>query len=459
MDLITREFQTVKYVSGSLIFLEAVKKVALFEMVEVLMPDGTKRRGQIIMASDKYSIIQVLEGTAGLDTHYTKIKLLGDVARIPVAPNMLGRIFNGIGDPIDGLPPVVPEKELSVMGLPVNPVAREMASDFIQTGISAIDCLTTLVRGQKLPIFSGAGLPANEIAAQIVRQAKVSTGEPFAIVFCAIGLTDMEASFFMRSFEENLAMERTVVFMNLADDPTIERLLTPRLALATAEYLAFEKDMHILVILTDMTNYCEALREIGSAREEIPGRRGYPGYMYTDLAMLFERAGRIKGGKGSITQIPILSMPDDDITHPVPDLSGYITEGQILLSRVMHSKGIYPPIDRLPSLSRLMGLGIGEGKTREDHRSVADQVYAFYSRGREVSRIVSIVGEEGLTDRDKRFLAFSEEFEKNFVGQGMTERSIEETLELGWRLLSMIPKSELIRVKKEFTDKYYQSGD
>jgi len=397
----------------------------------------------------------VLEGTSGIDTIASKIRLKGETAKIGVSTEILGRFFNGLGEPTDGLSEIVPEARLEINGFPINPSARDKPSDFIQTGISTIDGLNTLVRGQKLPIFSGAGLPANEIAAQIVRQAKVAGGEQFSIVFGAMGITSREAFFFKNVFEQSGAMEKTVAFINTAEDPTIERLFTPRSALTVAEYLAFEKGHHVLVILTDMTNYCEALREIGSAREEIPGRRGYPGYMYTDLATIYERAGRIKGKDGSITLIPILTMPDDDITHPIADLSGYITEGQIVLSRALFRKGIYPPVDVLPSLSRLMNLGIGKGKTRDEHRGLADQLYASYAKGRDTRRLATIIGEEGLTDIDKRYLKFADEFEKVFVGQGDVDRSIEDTLNLGWKLLSMLPKTELIRIKEDYIEKYY----
>ncbi|HEB37822.1 MAG TPA: V-type ATP synthase subunit B, partial [Thermoplasmatales archaeon] len=370
--------------------------------------------------------------------------------------DMLGRIFSGIGEPRDGLPPIIPEKRLDINGQPINPEAREYPREFIETGISAIDGMNTLVRGQKLPIFSGSGLPHNELAAQIARQAKVKgKGEDFAVVFCAMGITEEEANFFIKSFEKTGALERTVIFLNLADDPTIERIILPRMALTCAEYLAFDLDMHVLVILTDMTNYAEALREISAAREEVPGRRGYPGYMYTDLATIYERAGRIKGKKGSITQIPILSMPDDDITHPIPDLTGYITEGQIVLARALHNKGIYPPIAVLPSLSRLMARGIGKDRTREDHANVSDQLYAAYAEGCDLRDLVSIVGEEALSDRDRAFLKLADEFEKRFVSQSKDEdRSIEETLSIGWELLSMLPTSELKKIDPKYIEKY-----
>ena len=455
MSLLTYEYQSITGIQGPLIFVEGVSAGSLGEMVEVCLPTGEKRKGQILQITEGLAVVQVLEGTSGIDTLVSKIILKGETAKIGVSTGMLGRFFNGLGEPVDGLSQIIPEARLDINSLPINPAARDKPAHFIQTGISTIDGLNTLVRGQKLPIFSGAGLPANEIAAQIVRQAKVAGDGRFSIVFGAMGITSREAFFFKKVFEESGAMERTVAFINKADDPTIERLFTPRSALTAAEYLAFEKGHHVLVILTDMTNYCEALREIGSAREEIPGRRGYPGYMYTDLAAIYERAGRIKGRSGSITLIPILTMPDDDITHPIADLSGYITEGQIVLSRQLFRKGIYPPVDALPSLSRLMNLGIGKEKTREDHRGAADQLYASYARGRDTRRLATIIGEEGLTDIDKRYLKFADEFEKIFVGQGDSDRSIGETLNISWRLLSMLPKTELIRIKEEFVERHY----
>jgi len=458
MTLLTFEYQSITSVSGPLIFVEGVTAGSLGEMVDVHLSTGEMRRGQILQMMEGMAVVQVLEGTSGIDTAATKITLKGETAKIGLSIDILGRFFNGLGEPADGLSPIIPEVRLDINGLPMNPSARDKPVHFIQTGISSIDGLNTLVRGQKLPIFSGAGLPANEIASQIVRQAKVAGGEGFSIVFGAMGLTSREAFFFRKVFEECGGMERTVVFMNMAEDPAIERLFTPRCALTAAEYLAFEKGHHVLVILSDMTNYCEALREIGSAREEIPGRRGYPGYMYTDLATIYERAGRIKGKEGSITLIPILTMPDDDITHPIADLSGYITEGQVVLGRALSRKGIYPPVDVLPSLSRLMNLGIGAGKTREDHRGVADQLYASYAKGRDVRRLAAIIGEEGLSDMDKRYLRFADEFEKVFIGQGDTDRSMDDTLKLGWQLLSILPKTELVRIKEVFVEKYYKAG-
>jgi len=460
MELITKRYDSVTYISGPLLFVEAAKGLSYGSIVDILLPDGGRRSGQTIEVSEQYAVIQVLEETRGLDVSKTAIRLREDVARIGVSREMVGRRFNGAGEPIDGLPPIVPEKRLEVTGAPMNPTARDNPSEFIQTGISTIDGFNTLVRGQKLPIFSGAGLPANEIAAQIVRQAKVlGTEEEFAVVFTAMGITSREASFFLNDFEEKGALSRTVIFLNLADDPTIERLLTPRCALTVAEHLAYDHDMHVLVILTDMTNYCEALREVATAREEIPGRRGYPGYMYTDLATIYERAGRIKGRKGSITQIPILTMPDDDITHPIADLTGYITEGQLVLSRHLHRLGYYPPVDVLPSLSRLMNSGIGEGRTRADHRELSNQLYAAYANGRDLRKLVAIIGEEALTDLDRRYLKFAQDFEERMVNQGDMERRIEETLSLGWDLLSKhLPRTELKRISRKYIDRYYSGA-
>jgi V/A-type H+-transporting ATPase subunit B len=431
--------------------------VAYNEMVSIVLPDKSVRSGQVLEISGDIAVIQVFEGTAGIDVDRTTVQFLEEVARIDVAPELLGRILNGVGKPIDGGAPIIPERRLDITGSPINPYSREQPADFIETGISAIDGLNTLVRGQKLPIFSGSGLPANELAAQIIRQARVKTGEEFAIVFAAMGITNREAAYFKQQFEDTGALERVVFFLNLADDPTVERLLTPKVALTVAEYLAFEKDLQVLVVLSDMTNYCEALREVSTAREEVPGRRGYPGYMYTDLSTIYERAGRIKGRKGSVTQLPILSMPDDDITHPIPDLTGYITEGQIVLSRQLHRRGVFPPIDVLPCLSRLMNLGIGEGKTREDHRAVANQLYAAYAQGRDLRRLVAIVGEEALSDTDRRYLRFADDFESRIVGQGDEGRSIEETLTISWELMAGLPMSELKRVR-EFIPKYHPTA-
>ncbi len=456
MQLTTKRYQSISYISGPLLFVEGARDLPYGAIVNIHLPDDSVRGGQVIEVSERNAVIQVFEETRGLDLAKTSISLREDLARIGVSRELIGRRFNGLGDPIDGLPAIIPEKRLPIVGEPINPVARQRPQEFIQTGISAIDGLNTLVRGQKLPIFSGAGLPHNEIAAQIARHAKVlGTQEQFSVVFAAMGITQREATFFIEQFESTGALARSVVFLNLADDPAIERLITPRMALTAAEYLAFELDMQVLVILTDLTNYCEALREIGAAREEIPGRRGYPGYMYTDLATIYERAGRIHGRKGSITQLPILTMPDDDITHPIADLTGYITEGQIILSRELHRLGIYPPITPLRSLSRLMNDGIGKGRTREDHSGIRDQVYSAYANGVDLRRLVAIIGEEALTERDRLYLKFAEEFEKQFLSQGQTDRTIEDTLNLAWKLLSMFPKGELKRVKEDHIDKYY----
>ena len=456
MNLLTREYRTVSTVAGPLIFVQNVKGASFGEIARIIIPGGEERTGQVLDISRELAVLQVFEGTSGVDNLTTKVRFTGEPPRIGVSIDMLGRIFNGVGKPRDGGPEIIAEENRDINGMPINPSARDKPSDFIQTGMSPIDGLNTLVRGQKLPIFSGAGLPANKLAAQIARQAKVlGEGERFAVVFVAMGITYKEASFFMRDFERTGALERVVFFLNLADDPTIERIATPRCALTVAEFLAFTHNLHVLVILTDMTNYCEALREISTAREEVPGRRGYPGYMYTDLATIYERAGRIKGKKGSITQIPILTMPDDDITHPVPDLTGYITEGQIVLSRDLFRRGADPPIDVLPCLSRLMNLGIGPGKTREDHRNVADQLYASYAYGRDLRRLVAIVGEEALTELDKKYLKFADEFEKQYITQGAVDRSIERTMEIGWDLLSMLPEEELKRIKREYIQKYH----
>jgi len=456
-DIKTREYKTVKEVAGPLMVVEGVEGVAFGEVVRIRTGSGEERTGQVLESKVGLAVVQVFEGTSGIDTSETTVRFTGDTMKLTVSKDMVGRFFDGLGRPIDDGPEIISDTRLDINGASINPTARAFPDEFIQTGISTIDGMNTLVRGQKLPIFSGAGMPHNELAAQIARQAKVlSSTEPFSVVFAAMGITSEEANFFMRDFERTGAMEQIVAFINLADDPAIERIITPRIALTTAEFLAFQCDMHVLVILTDMTNYCEALREIAAAREEVPGRRGYPGYMYTDLAMSYERAGRIRGRKGSITQMPILSMPDDDITHPIPDLTGYITEGQFVLSRDLHRRGIYPAVDVLPSLSRLMNQGIGEGRTREDHSGVSDQCYAAYAEGRDVRNLVAVVGEEALTERDKKFLAFAESFEKEFVVQGRDEnRSIEETLDLGWKLLDILPESELKRIDEEHIKKYH----
>ncbi len=454
ISLLNWELRTIREIAGPLLVVEDTEAVAYGEIVDINMPDGTLRTGQILEAGEDYAVVQVFEGTANIDSVNTSVRFTGEVAKIDVSIEMLGRVLNGRGVPIDDGPQVMPEKRLDVGGAPINPCSRQQPVDFIQTGISAIDGLNTLVRGQKLPIFSGSGLPANELCAQIIRQARVKSGEEFAVVFAAMGITHREGSFFRREFEKSGALEKVVFFLNLADDPTIERIMTPRCALTVAEYLAFEHDMQVLVVLTDMTNYCEALREISTAREEVPGRRGYPGYMYTDLSNIYERAGRVKGKVGSITQLIILTMPDDDITHPIPDLTGYITEGQIVLSRQLHRRGLFPPIDVLPCLSRLMNLGIGEGKTREDHRNVADQLYASYAQGRDLRRLVSIIGEEALGETDRKYLKFADSFEQRYLSQGSEDREIEETMTVAWSLLSTLPADELKRIKKEHLDKY-----
>ncbi|NYZ60739.1 V-type ATP synthase subunit B, partial [Candidatus Micrarchaeota archaeon] len=441
-----KEYKTVTQIAGPLVFVENVSGVGYNELVEVTMPSGEKQKGQVLDISENVAVVQIFGSTSGLNTTSTSVKFLGETMRLGVTSDMLGRVFSGIGEPKDKSPKPVPEDRLDINGAAINPYSRQEPRDFIQTGISTIDAMNTLVRGQKLPIFSASGLPHNQLAVQIARQAKVKGGEEkedFAVIFAAVGITNEEAYFFMRDFEKTGALERAVLFLNLADDPSVERLITPRLALTTAEYLAFEKDMHVLVIITDMTNYCEALREISSARQEVPGRRGYPGYMYTDLSTIYERAGRVVGKKGTVTQFPILTMPADDITHPIPDLTGYITEGQIVLSRELHRKNIYPPVDPLPSLSRLMNLGIGKERTREDHRGVSDQMYAGYANGRDLRSLSAVVGEESLTDTDRKYLRFADEFEKKFITQGPYEdRSIEQTLDLGWDLLSALPEDE-----------------
>lgn len=456
MNLTTKEYRTVTYISGPLLFLERVHDLPYGAMVEIQLPDGSIRNGQVLEIASEHVLIQILEKTSGMDIARTSVRLREDVSRIGVSGEMVGRIFDGAARPVDNLGEVAVEKRLPVIGAPINPVARSRPEDFIMTGISAIDGFNTLVRGQKLPIFSGSGLPANEIAAQILEGARVRDSEEnFVVIFAAMGITRRESSFFVDHFEKTGIKNKVISFMNLADDPTIERILTPRCALTTAEFFAFEKDMHVLVVLTDMTNYCEALREVATAREEIPGRRGYPGYMYSDLAAIYERAGRIRGRKGSITMLPILTMPDDDITHPIADLTGYITEGQIVLSRALHRQGIFPPIDVLPSLSRLMNNGIGPGKTREDHRQLSNQLYACYSEGIDIRRLVAIMGEDALTDMDKRYLTFAERFEKELIGQGRKPRDIEETLNFGWKLLQLFPKEELSRVNKDLISRYF----
>ncbi len=452
-----KEYRTIKRIAGPLIFVEKTDRVAYGDLVKIRLSDGRFKQGQVLDTSDDMVVVQVFEGTSQIDRG-AGVKFLGETIKLSCSRDMLGRILDGSGKPIDDGPEIIPEDRKDITGAAINPYSRVSPADFIQTGISTIDATNTLVRGQKLPVFSGSGLPHNEIALQIARQAKViGTDVNFAIVFAAMGITNEEAQYFMRDFEETGALERSVVFLNLADDPAIERLITPKMALTAAEYLAYEHDMHVLVILTDMTNYCESLREIGAAREEIPGRRGYPGYMYTDLASIYERAGMIKGRKGSITQIPILTMVGDDITHPIPDLTGYITEGQIVLSRELHMKGIYPPVNILPSLSRLMNAGIGPKKTREDHKQVSDQLYANYAAGMDMRGLVAIVGEDSLSERDRRLLKFADSFEKAFVRQDRREdRDIEKTLGIGWELMGAIPENELTRIDPKLREKYYK---
>lgn len=459
-----RTFKTVKEVSGPLLFVDLEGKggVAAAEICEVETVNGERRRGQVLEITNDLAVIQVFEGTSGLDTDETSVRFIGKTLEIGVSEEMLGRVFSGRGNPIDDGPNIIAEKTHDIAGNPLNPSAREYPRAFIQTGISTIDALLTLVRGQKLPLFSGSGLPHNQIGAQIARQAKVlGEGENFAVVFAAMGITSEEARFFQNDFEKTGALERVVLFLNLADDPAIERIVTPRIACTVAEYLAFEKNYHVLVILTDLTSYAEALREIGAAREEVPGRRGFPGYLYSDLSTIYERAGRIHGSKGSITQIPILTMPNDDLTHPIPDLTGYITEGQIFVDRALHRKGIFPPINPLPSLSRLMKEAIGKGATREDHSALSSQLYAAYAKGRELRDLVAVVGEESLSDEDKLYLEFANQFENRFIKQGSHEdRTIFETLDLGWELLTIFPnpKRQLKRIDEKYIEKYHPNN-
>ncbi|MBS3102263.1 V-type ATP synthase subunit B [Candidatus Woesearchaeota archaeon] len=455
-----KEYKTISRVAGPLIFVEKTDPIGYGDLVKISLPDGIIKNGQVLDTSDDIVVVQIFEGTSGIDKD-TRVKFLGETLKLSVSKEMLGRVLSGSGKPIDNGPEIIPEKKLDIIGAAINPFSRGSPHDFIQTGVSTIDAMNTLVRGQKLPLFSGSGLPHNEIALQIARQAKVvGKKENFVVIFAAMGITNEEAQYFINDFQRTGALQRSVVFLNLANDPAVERLVTPRMALTAAEYFAFEHDAHVLVILTDMTNYCESLREIGAAREEIPGRRGYPGYMYTDLAMIYERAGVIKGKKGSITQIPILTMVGDDITHPIPDLTGYITEGQIVLARELHRKGVYPNIDVLPSLSRLMNLGIGAEKTREDHKQVSDQLYAAYAEGRDLRGLVAIVGEEALSSRDKNFLKLAAEFEDKFVRQKKDEdRSISQTLDLGWKLLGLLPENELTRISPELRKRYYKSRE
>ncbi len=451
-----KEYKSVTEVVGPLMVVEGVEGCTYDELVFIQLQNGERRRGKVIEIDRDKAMVQIFEGSSGINLQGTKVRFIGRPLELGVSPNMIGRVFNGLGNPIDDGPRIVADEKIDINGIAINPSSRDYPSEFIQTGISTIDGLNTLVRGQKLPIFSGAGLPHNNVAAQIARQAKViGTDEKFAVVFSAMGITFEEAQYFINNFKETGAIDRAVLFMNLADDPAIERLSAPKMALTCAEYLAFELGMHVLVILTDMTNYAEALREISAARKEVPGRRGYPGYLYTDLAGIYERAGRIKGRKGSITQIPILTMPEDDITHPIPDLTGYITEGQIILSRELYKQGIEPPINAIPSLSRLKDKGIGEGKTREDHANTMNQIYAAYTSGKEAKELSVILGENALSKADKAFAKFADEFEKRYVNQGYrTNRDIEETLDLGWDLLSIIPRSELKRIDDALIDKY-----
>lgn len=457
MGNIIREYRTVKEISGPLMLVDDVEGVTYGELAEIKMEDGSVRRGRVLEVHGRKAMVQVFEGTRGLSPQDVRVKFLAKGMELGMSIDMLGRVFDGSGRPIDDGPAIIPEKYLNVNGNQINPYARDYPNEFIQTGISTIDLLNTLVRGQKLPLFSGSGLPHSRIAAQIARQATVlKTGEKFAVVFAAMGITFEEAEFFIADFRKTGAIERSVLFINLADDPPIERLTLPRMALTTAEFLAFEKDMHVLVILTDITNYCEALREISAARKEVPGRRGYPGYLYTDLSTIYERAGRIKGKNGSITQIPVLTMPEDDKTHPIPDLTGYITEGQIIILRPLHTQGIYPPVDVLPSLSRLKDKGIGVGKTREDHSDVMNQLYAAYAQGKNARELAVILGESALTEEDVLFVKFSDAFEDRFVRQGEYEnRTIEESLRIGWELLGMLPPNLLKRVRDEFIERYY----
>jgi V/A-type H+-transporting ATPase subunit B len=455
-----KEYRTIQEVAGPLMLVKGVEDVKYNELGEIELANGEVRRCKVLEIDGGNALVQLFEDSTGINLSNSKVRFLGHVMELGVSEDMLGRVFDGLGNVIDDGPEIIPDKRMDINGLPMNPAAREYPSEFIQTGISAIDGLNTLVRGQKLPIFSASGLPHARLAAQIARQAKVrGTDEPFAVVFAAMGITFEEADFFEQSFRETGALDRTVLFLNLANDPAVERISTPRMALTAAEYLAFEKNMHVLVILTDITNYADSLREVSAARKEVPGRRGYPGYMYTDLATLYERAGRMKGKNGSITMIPILTMPEDDKTHPIPDLTGYITEGQIILSRELYQKGITPPVDVLPSLSRLKDKGIGEGKTRRDHAATMNQLFAAYARGKDAKELMVILGEAALTETDLLYAKFADEFEKKYVSQGYeTDRSIEETLDIGWDLLRMLPRSELKRIPDEMLDEYYDEN-
>ena len=456
-----KEYKTIREIVGPLMLVEGVEGVKYNEMVEIVAADGAIRRGKVLEINRDKALVQLFEPSQGIQMSSSNARFLGKSMELAVSEDMLGRVFDGIGNPRDGGAPVIPEDRLDVNGQPINPAARDYPDEFIQTGVSAIDGLNTLVRGQKLPVFSVSGLPHAELAAQIARQAKVlNSDSKFAVVFAAVGITFEEADFFISDFRKTGAIERAVLFINLANDPAVERIATPRMALTAAEYLAFEKGMHVLVITTDITNYAEALREVSAARKEVPGRRGYPGYLYTDLATLYERAGRINGKEGSITQIPILTMPEDDKTHPIPDLTGYITEGQIILSRELYKKGVTPPIDVLPSLSRLKDKGIGVGKTREDHADTMNQLFSAYARGKEAKELSTILGEAALTEIDKKYAHFADEFEKKYVSQGFnTNRSINETLDIGWELLRLLPRNELKRIKDKFLDMYYDKSE
>ena len=456
-----KEYKSVQEIVGPLMIVEGVEGIKYEELVEIQTQTGEKRRGRVLEIDGDRAMVQLFEGSAGINLKNTTVRFLGKPLELGVSEDMIGRVFDGLGNPIDKGPKIIPEKRVDINGSPINPVSRDYPSEFIQTGISTIDGLNTLVRGQKLPIFSGSGLPHNNVAAQIARQAKVLGDDAkFAVVFGAMGITFEEAQFFIDDFTKTGAIDRAVLFINLANDPAIERISTPRMALTCAEYLAFEKGMHVLVILTDLTNYAEALREVSAARKEVPGRRGYPGYLYTDLSQIYERAGKIKGKPGSITQIPILTMPEDDITHPIPDLTGYITEGQIILSRELYKSGIQPPIFVIPSLSRLKDKGIGKGKTREDHADTMNQIYAGYASGREARELAVILGDSALSDADKAFAKFAEDFDREYVNQGYeTNRSIEATLDLGWKLLKVIPRTELKRIRVEYLDKYLADKD
>lgn len=454
-----KEYRTIQEVAGPLMLVQDVSNVSYDELGEIELENGEVRRCKVLEIDGGNALVQLFEASAGINLNNSKVRFLGRSMELGVSEDMLSRVFDGLGRPIDGGPDILPEFRRDINGLPMNPTSRSYPQEFIQTGVSAIDGLNTLVRGQKLPIFSGSGLPHAQLAAQIARQAKVrGTQEPFAVVFVAMGITFEESNFFINSFKESGAIDRAVMFINLANDPAVERIATPRMGLTAAEYLAFDKGMHVLVIMTDITNYADALREVSAARKEVPGRRGYPGYMYTDLATLYERAGRLEGKQGSITMIPILSMPEDDKTHPIPDLTGYITEGQIILARDLYRKGLRPPIDVLPSLSRLKDKGIGKGKTRADHANTMNQLFAAYSRGKNCKELMTVLGEAALTEVDLLYAKFADEFEEKYVNQGYTtNRDIEETLELGWELLRILPRSELKRIKDEFLDEYYEA--